>query len=107
MGHHLKESKGVQQFRFWILIEIVMICITVVVPTIFLLARHFPCWRDVFHLTDNDRGLDDDTKIGEHTWKEKKAEVLPVDYREFKNKTWYSNLSDDDKDLLDQLRRKQ
>jgi hypothetical protein len=55
----------------------------------------------VFHLAEFDRGLDDDTKIGEHTWKEKKAEILPVDFREFKNKQWYSNLSDDDKDLLD------
>ena len=100
MSHHVKESKDVQQFRFWILIEIVMICITVVVPTIYLLFRHC-LFRDVFHLANNDRGLDDDTKIGAFTWREKKAEILPYDFREFKNKQWYSDLSDDDKDLLD------
>jgi hypothetical protein len=55
---------------------------------------------------NSDRGLDDDTKIGEHTWKEKKAEILPVDFRGYEGKPWFSKLSEDDKDLLNQLRCK-
>ena len=61
----------------------------------------------MFNLGGSDRGLDDTTKIGGFTWKEKKAEILPQNFREFKSKQWYSQLSEDDKDLLDQLRRKQ
>ena len=61
----------------------------------------------MLNLNPSDRGLDDDTKIGEYTWKEKKAEILPENFREFKSNRWYSKLSEDDKDLIDQLRTKQ
>ena len=108
MSQHYESAKQIQELRFWVLIEILMICISILVPAFYLLFRHC-LFTDALLMNTSDRGLDDDTEIGKekHTWRKKKSEVLPEDYKEFKNKQWYLDLTEDDKDLVDQLRRKQ
>ena len=106
MSHHEKESKEVQDFRFWILIEICMVCITVGVPIIFLFFRQWLI-RDQLRFQLNNRSLSDETKIAGTTWKELKTLVMPRNYFGYRGELWFNNLSVEEKDLLEELRFKQ
>ena len=99
MKHHLPESRGVQEFLFWILIEIVIICLTVVVPTIFLLTRPW-FFKDLISTEKTERGLDDDTLVDGRTWASWKEKVMPKDYKGIETELWYTKLNKEDKKLL-------
>ena len=54
-------------------------------------------------LERNNRGLSDKTKVGGDPWSELKVKALPEDYSRYQGEHWYTTLSDEEKDLLEDL----